>query len=46
MHFLQTFVMQDSWKDSEMINTRYCAAAYFMQPLYICLLYTSDAADE
>ena len=31
MHFLQTFVMQDSWKDSEMINTRYCAAAYFMQ---------------
>ena len=25
MHFLQTFVMQDSWKDSEMINTRYCA---------------------
>ncbi len=35
MHFLQTFVMQDSWKDSEMINTRYCAAAYFMQPLHI-----------
>ena len=29
MHFLQTFVMQDFWKDSEMINTRYCAAAYF-----------------
>ena len=35
MHFLQTFVMQDAWKDSEMINTRYCAAAYFMQPLHI-----------
>ena len=35
MHFLQTFVMQDSWKDSEMINTRYCAAAYFMHQLLI-----------
>ena len=35
MHFLQTFVMQDSWKDSEMINTRYCAAAYFYAALHI-----------
>ena len=35
MHFLQTFVMQDSWKDSEMINTCDCAAAYFMPPLHI-----------
>ena len=35
MHFLQTFGMQDFRNVSKMINIRYCAAAYFMQPLHI-----------
>ena len=35
MNFLQTFGIQDFWNDSKMINTRYCAAAYFMQRLHI-----------